>query len=150
MLEAALFKSWVRTDCTQSFRWDPVEDRRYALRFEDPSGEKGLTVHGANRLASLALPLLPVAPKRERGEVRIYAVATNWYVAALYVQWPIWSRPASLRSITTMLAGCGSDEAYPGLGILEMYRSERISVGKFLNFTRALPIRELRTHPEQV
>lgn len=140
-LNQAIFIRWQRNDRTQSFRWDPMEDRRYALRFEDPSTDKGLTVHGANRLASLALPLFPALLKRERGEVRLYTIATNWDPATgLRISWPIWSRPASLRSVVMMLAGCGTRERYPGLGITDIYSSERISVGKFFNFTRAVPI----------
>ncbi|HTW30434.1 MAG TPA: hypothetical protein VMD76_02075 [Candidatus Sulfotelmatobacter sp.] len=140
-LEEALFQPWERHDPTQSFRWDPVEDRRYALRFEDPSTDKGLTVHGANRLASLALPLLTAVPKRERGEIRLYALGTHWEAGALIVQWPVWSHPASVKAILFMLAGCGTEGRYPGLGIAELYQCERISVGKFFNFTRAMPVR---------
>jgi hypothetical protein len=59
----------------------------------------------------------------------------------LCVSWPIWSRPARLKSIVAMLASCGEGLAgLEGLGIMRIYRAERISVGKFFNFTRALPI----------
>ena len=89
-LEEALFTRWDRKDRTQSFRWDPLEDRRYALRFEDPSSDKGMTVHGANRLASVAIALLPAVPRKERGEVRLYAVGTSWNRGSgLRVCWPI-------------------------------------------------------------
>jgi hypothetical protein len=141
-LEQALFTAWERRDSTQSFRWDPLEDRRYALRFEDPSTDKGMTMHGANRLASLALPLLPAVPARVRGKIQLKAVGTGWIPGVgLCVSWPIWSRPARLKSIVAMLASCGEGLAgLEGLGIMRIYRAERISVGKFFNFTRALPI----------
>jgi hypothetical protein len=141
-LEQALFSPWERRDATQSFRWDPLEDRRYALRFEDPSTDKGMTMHGANRLASLALPLLPVVPARVRGKTQLSAVGTAWVPGTgLCVSWPIWSRAARLRSIIAMLASAGEDlKGRDGLGIIRIYRAERISVGKFFNFTRALPI----------
>src|SRR5712691_3833221 len=107
-LAQALFSAWDRRDSTQSFRWDPLEDRRYALRFEDPSTDKGMTMHGANRLASLALPLLPAVPARVRGKIQLNAVGTGWIPGAgLCVSWPIWSRPASLKSIVAILASCG-------------------------------------------
>jgi hypothetical protein len=139
-IEEAVFAAWNRRDRTQSFRWDPLEDRRYALRFEDPSSDKGMTIHGANRLASLALPLLPAMPRRERGEVRLYAIGTRWSPGGgLQVSWPIWTRPATLRSVLAMVAVCGNEDLCPGLGISAIYSSERISVGKFFNFTRALP-----------
>jgi hypothetical protein len=50
-LDEALFCEWERKDPTQSFRWDPIEDRRYALRFKEPSSDQKVTIHGANRLA---------------------------------------------------------------------------------------------------
>ncbi len=143
-LEKALFEPWERRDRTQSFRWDPLEDRRYALRSEDPSTDKGLTVHGANRLACLALPLLTAVPVRERGEVRLYAINTKWQDGSLVIRWPVWSRPARLKAIVFMLAGCGVDFPFggysQGLSIMEVFVSERVSVGKFFNFTRAVPV----------
>lgn len=140
-LERALFFAWERRDPTQSFRWDPLEDRRYALRFEDPSTDEGTTVHGANRLASVALPLLAAVPVRVRGKIRLGAVGTGWTSGRVYISWPIWSRPASLKSIVAMLASPDEDlKGRDGLGVIRIYRAERISVGKFFNFTRALPV----------
>ena len=138
-LDKALFSTWERIDPTQSFRWDPVEDRRYALRFEDPSSDEALTVHGANRLASLALPLLTAVPMRQRGKIQLSAGSTHYVPGAgMCVYWPVWSRPASLDAIIAMLA-CAPEELAEraGLGIIRIYRSERISVGKYVNFTRA-------------
>jgi len=140
-IEEALFTNWNRRDRTQSFRWDPLEDRRYALRFEDPSGDKGMTIHGANRLASFALSLLAAMPRRERGEVRLYAVSTSWSVSSgLRISWPIWTRPATLKAVLAMLSICDAADLCPGLGISAIYSCERITVGKFFNFTRALPV----------
>jgi hypothetical protein len=138
-LEQALFQDWNRIDRTQSFRWDPMEDRRYALRFVDPSGDKGLTVHGANRLASLGLPLLTAVPKRERGEARPCPLMTSWKHKKLMVSWPIWSRAATLSSIIRMLNVVPGGSTLPGWGQSVIYSAERISVGKFFNFTRATP-----------
>jgi hypothetical protein len=138
-LERALFHAWDRNDPTPSFRWDPVEDRRYALRFGNPSGDKARTVHGANRLAAIALPLLTAVPKPERGQVRLHAIGTeSSQVGQVRVRWPVWSRPACLRAIRYMLAGCGIDERLPGLSLGAKYVSRRISVEKYFNFTRAV------------
>lgn len=140
-LEETLFQSWERADPTESFRWDPQEDRRYALRFDNPSGDKALTVHGANRLAALGLPLLTAVPIRERGEVRLYAIMTNWEAGGIVVSWPIWSHPATLGAVRRMIAGCGVEVEHraPGLHLARVYHSRRITVGKFFNFTRATP-----------
>jgi hypothetical protein len=138
----ALFSAWERRDPTQSFRWDPLEDRRYALRFEDPSTDEGMTMHGANILASLALPLLPAVPTRVRNKIQLGAVGAAWIPGTgLCISWPIWSRPARLKSIVAMLASSDEDlKGRDGLGIISIYRAQRISVGKFFNFTRASPI----------
>ena len=123
----ALFSPWDRTDATQSFRWDPLEDRRYALRFEDPSTDKGLTVHGANRLAALALPLLTAVPVKQRTEYRLAAIGTSsGKRGVVTVRWPIWDQPASLDAIVALWA----TRRGPA------YTAERISVGKFFSFTR--------------
>ena len=65
-LSEALFASWERPDKTASFRWDPNEDVRYALRARDPtdSKTKDTTQHGANRLAAVGLSVLTVVPKQ--------------------------------------------------------------------------------------
>lgn len=129
-ISEALFAPWQRADATQSFRWDPFEDRRYALRFEDPSTDKALTVHGANRLAALALPLLTAMPVKQRTEYRLAAIGTSaGHRGAITVSWPVWSLPATLDAIIALWATRRPPT----------YSAERISVGKFFSFTRALP-----------
>ncbi len=129
-ISEALFSPWDRADATQSFRWDPFEDRRYALRFEDPSTDKALTVHGANRLAALTLPLLTAMPVKQRTEYRLGAIgASAGHRGAITVSWPIWSQPATLDAIIALWATRRPPT----------YSAERISVGKFFSFTRGLP-----------
>ena len=78
---------------------------------------------------------------RVRGKIQLSAVGTEWIQGVgLCVSWPIWSRLASLKAILAMLANCGDLRSSEGLGIIRIYRAERISVGKFFNFTRASPI----------
>ncbi|EQD76773.1 hypothetical protein B1B_01456, partial [mine drainage metagenome] len=54
-LEQALFEPWTYSDSSDSFRWDPNEDRRYAYQGGNPSERRNHvgTVSGANRLASI-------------------------------------------------------------------------------------------------
>ncbi len=61
-LHAALFRRWTYSDPGPSLRWDPADDRRYALRWAEPSGDPIRTVRGANALAVLGLPLFPTQP----------------------------------------------------------------------------------------
>ena len=72
-LTEALFAPWTRPDATHSFRWDPHEDVRYALRATDPtdSKTKETTQHGANRLAAVGLSVLTVIPRRRGGDTRL-------------------------------------------------------------------------------
>src|SRR5690606_17386924 len=60
-LQAALFEPWNYEDDGLSMRWDPVEDRRYALMDRDPTAadNKPRTVWMANLLAYRALALFP-------------------------------------------------------------------------------------------
>ena len=67
-LRKCLFGYWERKDPQLSLRWDPEDDRRYALRWKNPSDDKvgargersgAPTEWGANRLAYEALPPLP-------------------------------------------------------------------------------------------
>jgi hypothetical protein len=68
-MHEALFQPWSRQDPTPGFRWDHAEDVRYALRADDPSGNKATTQHGANRLAVFGLPVLTVTPGRRGARV---------------------------------------------------------------------------------
>jgi hypothetical protein len=141
-LSAALFVQWSRGDETDGFRWDPAEDRRYALRFKNPSGDAGRTVHGANRLASFGLAALPgAAVVRRRGLRFLTLGAEAGPDGALGVTWPIWSRATSLAAIQALLGHPVLVSADQGcirhLGVVERRRAHRIANGKFRNFTRA-------------
>lgn len=145
-LAAAVFEPWDRVDETDGFRWDPAEDRRYALRFRNPSGDPGRTVHGANRLAALGLPAMPGAAVTVRRGIRFMTLGTSVGPdGGLAIHWPIWARPASLATIQTLLAhpALVADAQEAGmrhLDVLERRRARRVSNGKFMNFTRAVVI----------
>ena len=141
-LAAALFQSWGRSDETDSFRWDPAEDRRYALRAKNPSSDAGRTVHGANRLATIGLPAMPGAAVQRRGGTRFLVLgAALDEDGGVTLTWPIWDRPTSLSAVQALLAhpGLVTGEANDlhHLGVRERRRTRRIANGKFMNFTRA-------------
>jgi hypothetical protein len=145
-LTEALFETWKRIDPSPSFRWDPEEDRRYALRFLDPSKDTALTVHGANRLAALGLPILTVAPATIRSRIRLLTIGVRQRSGVTEITWPIWTRAASLNGIRALLTHPLLQQNEPdkaklrSIGIHEARRARRVSVGKFLNFTRAVAI----------
>jgi len=142
---AALFAPWRRRDETDSFRWDPIEDRRYALRYRDPSKDAGTTEHGANRLAAVGLAALPGAAVERRGRIHFLNLATELAPGrgGRFVTWPIWDRPASLATIQALLGHPALGAAEPRhdalrrLGVVGVHRARRIAVGKYFNFTRA-------------
>lgn len=146
-IHAALFVPWTREDETDSFRWDPAEDRRYALRFENPSGDAGRTVHGANRLAAIGIPALPGTTIERRGGVRFLMVGAAYGTDNLVeITWPAPQRPASLCALRALMAHPALSAAAPDpatlrrLGLRGAWRTRRISVGKYFNFTRAEPL----------
>lgn len=146
-LRKTLFETWRYDDPVQNMtlRWDPSDDSRYALRWSDPSGDPGRksmgSMWGANRLAIEALPVLPTFPTRRQLETTGFHTEgsrkTHW-------TWPIWNLPAGLDTLRSLLdmadvhrRGRPGVQAY-GLGargIVEVYRSRRLTTGKFRNFT---------------
>lgn len=139
-IREALLEPWRRADPTPSFRWDPAEDVRYALRADDPSGDKSTTQHGANRLAALGLAVLTVAPEQRGRRVRLQVLGGTWERNEFTFSWPIWTLPTSLAGIRALLGHPGlafGPANLAHLGVIDVRRSRRISVGKFMNFTRA-------------
>jgi hypothetical protein len=138
-IDKALFYPWTRQDPTPGFRWDPDEDVRYALRANDPSGEKSTTQHGANRLAALGLPAFTAAPVQRGVRVRLQVLGGS-FDRDFAIAWPIWREPASLAAIRAMLSHphlTNDPGKLAHLGIEQVRRARRISVGRFMNFARA-------------
>lgn len=151
-LMAALFHPWTREDKTDSFRWDPDEDVRWALMAGDPtdSAYKTGTQHGANRLAAVGLAALTVAPLRQGGRTRA-AVIGGAFTPGFSFAWPVWSEPATLSAIRAMLAHPRLREfdALAHLSVAHVFVAERISSGKFMNFTRGRLIEPAQTSEER-
>lgn len=146
-LAEAIYETWHRQDRTFSFRWDPEEDVRYALMAGDPTDTayKTGTQHGANRLAAIGLTALTVAPGRGGRRVRSRVIG-GAHKDGFSFAWPIWRDPATLPAIRSLLTH--PDLRKPGglahLGVDHVVVSRRISVGKFMNFSRARPLDESR------
>lgn len=138
----ALFRPWQRRDLTESFRWDPTEDRRHAYRATEPSSDKLRTEHGANRLASVGMASLTVVPRRVGLITRLGVRGGTHTRRGAAFSWPIWRDPVSRAGIEAMLSHPALD--YPdtaaSLGVVEIRRTVRISVDRYLNFTRAAPL----------
>lgn len=147
MVEAALFSPWTRSDDGDGFRWDPEDDQRYALRYGDPSSDGAApTVHGANRLAAIGFLSFVCVPG-----TRFMARGSGRDDDGIYFAWPVWTQPLSRRSIEFLLShgdliGGRLDKVAP-LGIAEVYRARRIANGKFMNVSRAMPVRSVAPIP---
>jgi hypothetical protein len=144
LIARTMFQPWTREELTDGFRWDPVEDRRYALRAADPSGDPGGMQHGANRLATIGLSCLPGVPIRRHSEMRFLNAGTRYGSdGAIEVGWPVWTAAARLAGICGLLAhpsvqgATAITEKMRALGVTQLYRARRISVGKFFNIERA-------------
>lgn len=134
----ALVRRWRRGDPTPSFRWDPEEDQRYALRFGDPStAGAAATVHGANRLAIAGLSSFPCLPATSQQ----IAVGTRRQNGEVHFVWPIWTTPLSLHAVERLFAHPAVTRfdlaALDALGVAEIYRARRVSNGRFMNVSRA-------------
>jgi hypothetical protein len=129
-----------------NFRWDPIDDRRYALRWRNPDqktdGDIG-TELGANSLAIEALQLYPTMFDGNRLATTGFHRNSNKEV---WFSWPIWDHPVSLDAVRSLLAFSELHSAQPPRGqlakrgIVEVYRSQRIQPSKYYsNFTMGRP-----------
>lgn len=141
-LERVLFESWDYQDERKGLRWDPSEDRRYALRWGNPSKDVTRTMWGANRLAIESLPLFPTAPVNGQLETTGFSrhARDNCFT------WPIWDCAMDTASVQSTLSLPSLTKPKPdrselnARGIVELFRSKRITLGKFRNFTSAEPV----------
>jgi hypothetical protein len=138
-LKEAIFGPWRYRDPSPIMRWDSEDDRRYALRWDEPSKDPVRTVRGANRLAIAALPFFPVVPLAHN------SVGTAGFKGRgsrdTFVTWPLWSGWLTLGAVRSCLGlpDLQSDTctaaSLSSRGILAIYRSQRITLGKYRNFT---------------
>lgn len=132
-VHAALFEAWDYRDEKLSMRWDPLEDRRYALMDRDPtaSDNKSRTVWMANLLAYRALVMFPSSPVKGG----LGTTAWNRIEKTANFTWPIWEAPADLDSIRSLLQLAALGDPTPSRselverGIVAVFRARRIQVG---------------------
>lgn len=127
-----------------TLRIEPLEDARYAHRWDNPSTDSTRdtsgSVLGANALAVFGLAMLSTVPAafheaRTVGFVGRGARATYW-------RWPIWAGALNKEVVRSLLSHPqlveeGHCKSLKGLGVLQVYQSQRLTVGNFRNFTPA-------------
>lgn len=148
-LSKALFNAWKYDDPLEkhSMRWDPQDDIRHALRWDNPSGDKNRkqsgSVWGANRLAIEALPLFPSQPVGQRLKTTGFAERSD---RATDVTWAVWSAPIGLMEVLSLVSQSELQVEKPDRsklklrGIVDIYRCERFTRDKYRNFTPAWPV----------
>lgn len=135
-VRATLFEPWTYSNETLSMRWDPAEDRRYALLDRDPtaSGNKPRTVWMANLLAYRALALFPSAPTASGLRTAGWGQSTEAFT------WPIWESYIPTDTVRSLLMLVDLAGAAPNWydsqarGVVAAYRAQRIRVGSGSNF----------------
>lgn len=141
-----LFETWSYQDDGPILRWDPIEDQRYALVWNNPSEKSKKQVKsmlGANALALESLALFPVVSQDNT------AITTGFFNSGRreYFTWPIWIHPVpvdvvrSLLSIPELHRDSPNRKNLSARGVVEIYRCERIAPNKYYkNFASALPV----------
>lgn len=129
-----LFHPWTYRDQGRSLRWDPGEDRRYALLDRDPTANdnKPRTEWMANLLAYRALALFPTAPEGHS------LGATGWTASGgpFAFTWPLWEFAADPDTVRTLLQLRELVQEHPDMevlrarGISAVFRTWRLEVGK--------------------
>lgn len=155
-IREALLEPWRYEDPAAKLllRWDPADDRRYALQWRDPSTDRERhtrgSVLGANRLAVEALPLFPCVPTLAAAGQPLLCT-TGFDRQGRVWTWPIWEDPIGVDACASLLAHPTVQELgetdpenrgaiWPRLrllGVVDVFQSERVSVGYYRNFTPA-------------
>lgn len=124
-----LFQLWAYRDKGNSLRWDPFEDRRYALLDRDPSDEGARTVWMANLLGYRGLALLSAAPTwRGLGTV-------GWDDEQQTFTWPLWEcflsidAVRSLVGLRELVTERPNAAALAARGVCAVFRAQCVKVG---------------------
>jgi hypothetical protein len=132
-IERCLFEPWTYEDPRPSLRFDPTDDRRYALRSDDPANASSIapirTVRAANALAFEGLALVPVMPTAGGPATTLFTRDGR----AMRVSWPLWERPLGTDAAASLLASA----RFTGPGIVAVFSARRLTVGKYRSFTPA-------------
>jgi hypothetical protein len=140
-LQHAVTCEWQHEDDQCALRWDPVEDRRYALQWRDPSKVGALSIKGGNCLALVGLPMFPIVPVK--GEATTTGFGLKQSKKSSFT-WPIWQHAVSTDTTKSLLTLPMLQRAQPSRselecrGIVAVYRCDRVMTSTYYaNFTPA-------------
>jgi hypothetical protein len=127
LFREALFGPWRYEDPQHSLGWDPSTERLHALRSRSPTKEAPSGVSAAVWLAFEALPLFPCFISRGVLATRCFSRVGGKVVFT----WPVWSVPACLPAVRSLLGLAELTGEQPPLaalrerGIVAVFRAER-------------------------
>jgi hypothetical protein len=98
-LRSAVFGPWANDRELKVFSWSPTQDRPYALRAVDPSGDQKLGTPGADWLALRGIGLLSSAPVRDR--IATSGVHGEWKSGSF--SYPVWPSPLDEDAVRALL-----------------------------------------------
>jgi hypothetical protein len=140
-IQNAIPTTWLYHDNQCALRWDPTEDRGYALQWGNPSDDGALSVRAGNCLALTALTVLPTIPTKGQAETTGFGLKKPRQSS---FTWPIWQHRVSLDIATSMLSISELQRERPprleleGRGIAAVYRCDRVMTSTYYaNFTPA-------------
>jgi hypothetical protein len=142
-IKGCLFSPWTFDDQGYSLRWAPLEDRRYALMWDDPTGQTVRALWAANLVAYNGLRLLPVADLGGRLGTSGFS---GFGDGPRFFSWPIWEGFLCVDTLRSLLSLDLLREPLPNwttlerMGVVEVFRCERILVGEPPNAKRNFSI----------
>ena len=129
-IHEVLINNVERRDERLSMRWNPIEDRRYAMMWDDPTAQdnKATTNWVLNLLAYRGLQLYPSVPTG-------LGLATPGWSRGNFWAWPIWDGYIGVDIVRSTLAHVDitnyqkRQSSLQQRGIVAIYESRRILVG---------------------
>lgn len=144
-----LFQTWDYADDEgNTLRWDPIEDRRYALQWRNPSKSNSAdspnTMLAANCLAVESLACFPTVATINRADTTGFRRFGRHEIGFV---WPIWTSPISVQTVRSLVAlERLHEEPLPrktlhAQGIEDVYCARRVRPNKYYsNFAPAEPL----------
>lgn len=124
---------WAHSDEKGGLRLSVGEDRSYALRASDPSGEGAQGERAANILALIGHQFFPVLAQHGGATV-------GFDQAQNTVTWPLWEVFAGVATVASLLRVRLSAAELAPRGVFRVMRSRRVTRGKYRNFSPAVAI----------
>jgi len=110
-----------------TLRFDPADERLYALRLSNPTTTDDFrTELGAQALAIPAFALLPVVPRKQP-----VTVASTRHGQRVTFSWPLWNVTATLPTVRTLLwEGVGLPQVQRKQDVFATFSADRVSGAK--------------------